>query len=219
MVLITELQNAAINMNIRNAKYTEGPDRFDEWYQLVREKYPNVKKIVCSGNQLVSINCTGDETLHCENNQLEQINCPNVRALWCKNNRLVHLDCPNAEMVYCKRNKLISINCPIAKIVECNNNRLTQINFPNVKRLRCSNNWITTILCPCAEEIFCCDNPIEYIDAPKLKYLMYNSPDAIIPLELKNVRIYNNRYHSLNYEDICERIIARKQQNIKSARK
>ena len=72
MVLIQELKCALVDNIVTEAIYEEGPDHFDEWYKLVREKYPNLKQIDCSNNKLTSLPEIDDiPYIDCSNNRLK----------------------------------------------------------------------------------------------------------------------------------------------------
>jgi hypothetical protein len=158
MVLIRELRGLIIDRSVIFAKYIEGPDHFDEWYALVREKYPNVTKI------------------NCENNKLTEINCPDAIKIVCSNNNIKSLNCPNAVKVTCGYNYLESLNCPNATYIECTDNNLTELNCPNAAIICCCYNLDLRIINAPKLQVLIYDNTINTTIPLDLKYLrIYNN--------------------------------------------
>ena len=104
MVLIKYLKSSPINNDVLFAEYKEGPDNFDEWFSLVKEKYPNIKGIYCSNNKLVTLNCPGIDTIYCQYNNLIDIYCPDCKKLYCHDNELIEIYGPNINTLICNQN-------------------------------------------------------------------------------------------------------------------
>lgn len=83
MVTITELEISRVDITERIACYTEGPDLFDRWYSLVKQKYPNVWLVRCARNGLKKINCDA-RSISCYGNPLEYIIAPNATSIFCR---------------------------------------------------------------------------------------------------------------------------------------
>ena len=46
-ISLAKLKCISKNTSIKKAIYVDGPDHFDEWYQLIKELFPNINKIIC----------------------------------------------------------------------------------------------------------------------------------------------------------------------------
>jgi hypothetical protein len=136
MVIIGEIKKSAIDTSITFARYVEGPDKFDEWYALVRQKYPNATRIHCANNKLTSISCPDATEINCGGNKLISIYCPDVIKLYCNDNKLTSISCPNATQINCQDNNLTELYCPSATKIWCfNNPNLRLIDAPNLEYL------------------------------------------------------------------------------------
>jgi hypothetical protein len=112
MVIIGEIKKSAIDTSITFARYVEGPDKFDEWYALVRQKYPNATRIHCANNKLTSISCPNATQINCQDNNLTELYCPSATKIWCFNNPNLRLiDAPNLE--YLSYDPNINIMIPL----------------------------------------------------------------------------------------------------------
>jgi hypothetical protein len=157
MISIQQLIDMNVDKTITRANYTEGPNHFDQWYNLLKIKCPNIIRIDCSGNGLETLYCPDFIAMDLSCNNLKTIDCPNVSEMRCQQNQLVELICNRASIVICYDNQIKSLSCTSATILHCWDNQLTEINAPN------------------AANIICYNNPnLRYIDAP-VKNLRYDS--------------------------------------------
>jgi len=238
MVLISELLNLQYTKNITVAYYTEGPDHFDEWYALVKQKFPNIEtiycyenkltslkcldpiKLFCYDNQLVSLECPNAIQIDCRRNKLTSLNCPNVKNVNCSENQLTNLECPNATQIYCCKNQLVTLECPNVISLNCSDNNLLQLNVPKAMFLTCNNNQLVYLECPKANSIICYNNPdLEFINSESFKYLAYDG-NCIIPEKLIGVvRIENANFIKMSLDEIMEGIMNIRQKSTKSSRK
>lgn len=94
MVSIRDLQQFPVDYKCISARYHEGPDRFDEWYKLAREKYPNLTTVICTDNNLTSFACDAQQIM-CSRNPMTVINCPNATVIHCLGNPVLeHIIAP-----------------------------------------------------------------------------------------------------------------------------
>ncbi len=238
MVLISEMLNLQVNKDITFAVYTEGPDHFDEWYALVKQKYPNITsiycwnngltsikcfdaiKIYCNDNELISLECPNATLVSCPYNKLKTLICPNATIIYCDHNELVYIECPNTIRLYCDSNKITNLECPKATVVSCSRNKLTYLNLPKAFEILCQENELTYLECPKASRITCHNNPdLEFINSPSFKYLRYDG-NSMIPSNLvETALIENSNCVKMSYDDITAGIIKIRQKYTKSARK
>ena len=170
MASISYLVKSSVDLEVKIATYTEGPDHFDEWFALVKEKYPNIRVVNCKNNNLTSLKCSNIAILNCGDNKLEHLDCPGVLYIECSNNNLTTLNAPDAIDIICENNKLESINCPNMVQLKCQYNLLTSLNCPKAEYIDCSyNERLTSIICPCITFMYCYDAPIILLD--------YSNPD------------------------------------------
>jgi hypothetical protein len=203
MVLISELRNCDINLHTEKAQYTEGPDHFDEWFKLVREKLPYVTSIYCYGNKLTELNCPGMRIVDCDSNKLTRLVC-DADIVSCSRNKLTELICLNATSVYCNNNMLTTLTCPNVDIVHCVGNQLTELICPNATIIYCYRNQLLTIYCPKINE---------------LAYDVYYDNKVIkIPILDRAVKLLNAEYKAISYQDIMEKILAVNSFKVKCAR-
>ncbi|MBE9488076.1 MAG: leucine-rich repeat domain-containing protein [Bacteroidetes bacterium] len=101
--------------------------------------FKNLKKIICSKNNLSILNLSGFsnlEYLDCSDNKIENLNIE---------------DCSNLETLDCSNNKLKSFeeeSCYKLKILECSNNlinRMSVLNYEELEILNCSYNQLKTV--------------------------------------------------------------------------
>ncbi|KLL04074.1 MAG: hypothetical protein MRERV_28c026 [Mycoplasmataceae bacterium RV_VA103A] len=107
--------------------YMNSPRRSIEGH-LDLNDFVNLKKLVCSNNNLTSLN----------NNNLTSLNiksCPDLEYLDCGSNSITDLDisgCPNITYLDCRKNKLSELDlskCSKIMTLKCEKNRLTSLNF------------------------------------------------------------------------------------------
>ncbi|WP_300797570.1 hypothetical protein [uncultured Alistipes sp.] len=100
---------------------------------------PDLEKLVCKGNELVSLDLSRN---------------PRLKELECSNNKLPELDVsalPDLEKLVCDGNKLVSLDLsrnPRLKELECSNNKLPELDvsaLPDLEKLKCKWNAITSL--------------------------------------------------------------------------
>ena len=100
---------------------------------------PDLEKLVCDGNELVSLDLSRN---------------PRLKELECSNNKLPELDVsalPDLEKLVCKGNKLVSLDLsrnPRLKELECSNNKLPELDvsgLSDLEKLKCKWNAITSL--------------------------------------------------------------------------
>ncbi len=82
------------------------------------EYFTSLRKLVCDGNSLTSLDLRSNKSLtelRCQNNQLNSLNVSglkNLQTLLCSGNKLTSLDlstCTNLALLYCENNQLSSL--------------------------------------------------------------------------------------------------------------
>lgn len=131
---IENLQNYKQDLSITTAVYVNGS--FDEWLDLVKLKFPNIRKIICRNTKLASIYCTGIKNIDCSYNKLTCL-VTDADIVNCNNNLLKRLNLPNTKMLKCNNNKLGHLRCNNATYVECTNNYLDNLWLPNAIFIMC----------------------------------------------------------------------------------
>lgn len=106
---------------------------------------PDLEKLVCDGNELVSLDLSRNprlKELECSNNKLPELDVsalPDLEKLKCKWNAITSLDLSQTtklEELDCSNNKLTSLDiscCPAIKDVRLDFNNLTEFNFSHTK--------------------------------------------------------------------------------------
>lgn len=106
---------------------------------------PDLEKLVCKGNELVSLDLSRNprlKELECSNNKLPELDVsalPDLEKLKCKWNAITSLDLSQTtklEELDCSNNKLTSLDiscCPAIKDVILDFNNLTEFNFSHTK--------------------------------------------------------------------------------------
>ena len=100
---------------------------------------PDLEKLVCDGNELVSLDLSRN---------------PRLKELECSNNKLPELDVsalPDLEKLVCDGNELVSLDLsrnPRLKELECSNNKLPELDvsgLSDLEKLKCKWNAITSL--------------------------------------------------------------------------
>ena len=100
---------------------------------------PDLEKLVCDGNELVSLDLSRN---------------PRLKELECSNNKLPKLDVsalPDLEKLVCDGNELVSLDLsrnPRLKELECSNNKLPELDvsgLSDLEKLKCKWNAITSL--------------------------------------------------------------------------
>ena len=106
---------------------------------------PDLGKLVCDGNELVSLDLSRNprlKELECSNNKLPELDVsalPDLEKLKCKWNAITSLDLSQTTKLVeldCSNNKLTSLDiscCPAIKDVRLDFNNLTEFNFSHTK--------------------------------------------------------------------------------------
>lgn len=106
---------------------------------------PDLEKLVCDGNELVSLDLSRNprlKELECSNNKLPELDVsalPDLEKLKCKWNAITSLDLSQTTKLVeldCSNNKLTSLDiscCPAIKDVRLDFNNLTEFNFSHTK--------------------------------------------------------------------------------------
>ena len=106
---------------------------------------PDLEKLVCKGNKLVSLDLSRNprlKELECSNNKLPELDVsalPDLEKLKCKWNAITSLDLSQTTKLVeldCSNNKLTSLDisrCPAIKDVRLGFNNLTEFNFSHTK--------------------------------------------------------------------------------------
>lgn len=106
---------------------------------------PDLEKLVCDGNELVSLDLSRNprlKELECSNNKLPKLDVsalPDLEKLKCKWNAITSLDLSQTTKLVeldCSDNKLTSLDisrCPAIKDVRLGFNNLTEFNFSHTK--------------------------------------------------------------------------------------
>lgn len=106
---------------------------------------PDLEKLVCDGNELVSLDLSRNprlKELECSNNKLPELDVsalPDLEKLKCKWNAITSLDLSQTTKLVeldCSNNKLTSLDisrCPAIKDVRLGFNNLTEFNFSHTK--------------------------------------------------------------------------------------
>ena len=129
----------------------------------VLDRFPNIRSLDCSGNQLVSLygieNCSLLQKLVCSNNRLTslpEIEClPRLSRLYCKHNLITGLvikDIRLLSTLYCSNNPLKSLwidRCPRLKELVCSSCQLATLltikNCPLLESINLSNNRLVSL--------------------------------------------------------------------------
>ena len=97
---------------------TMGVSNKDFWSLKGIEYFTSLRKLVCDGNKLTSLDLRSNKSLtelRCQNNQLNSLNVSglkNLQTLLCSGNKLTSLDlstCTNLALLYCENNQLSSL--------------------------------------------------------------------------------------------------------------
>ncbi len=122
--------------------------------------FPNLKTLSCNGNQLTSLDVSGNpalEALWCGSNQLTELDVsgnPALQELECAHNQLTQLDVsqnPALWLLYCGSNHLTELNLqnnPALSSLHCGLNQLTQLDLtsnPALRSLHCNSNHLTSL--------------------------------------------------------------------------
>lgn len=122
---------------------------------------PDLEKLVCDGNELVSLDLSRN---------------PKLKDLDCSYNGLTELDVsalPDLEKLVCKGNELVSLDLsrnPRLKELECSNNKLPELDvsvLSDLEKLKCKWNAITSLdLSQTTKlvELDCSDNKLTSLD-------------------------------------------------------
>lgn len=122
---------------------------------------PDLEKLVCDGNELVSLDLSRN---------------PKLKDLDCSYNGLTELDVsalPDLEKLVCKENELVSLDLsrnPRLKELECSNNKLPELDvsvLSDLEKLKCKWNAITSLdLSQTTKlvELDCSDNKLTSLD-------------------------------------------------------
>lgn len=106
---------------------------------------PDLEKLVCKGNELVSLDLSRNprlKELECSNNKLPELDVsalPDLEKLKCKWNAITSLDLSQTTKLVeldCSNNKLTSLDisrCPAIKDVRLGFNNLTEFNFSHTE--------------------------------------------------------------------------------------
>ncbi|HJC51810.1 MAG TPA: hypothetical protein H9933_00435 [Candidatus Alistipes merdavium] len=106
---------------------------------------PDLEKLVCDGNELVSLDLSRNprlKELECSNNKLPELDVsalPDLEKLKCKWNAITSLDLSQTTKLVeldCSNNKLTSLDisrCPAIKDVRLGFNNLTEFNFSHTE--------------------------------------------------------------------------------------
>lgn len=106
---------------------------------------PDLEKLVCDGNELVSLDLSRNprlKELECSNNKLPELDVsalPDLEKLKCKWNAITSLDLSQTTKLVeldCSNNKLTSLDiscCPAIKDVRLDFNNLTEFNFSHTE--------------------------------------------------------------------------------------
>ena len=106
---------------------------------------PDLEKLVCKGNKLVSLDLSRNprlKELECSNNKLPELDVsalPDLEKLKCKWNAITSLDLSQTTKLVeldCSNNKLTSLDisrCPAIKDVRLGFNNLTEFNFSHTE--------------------------------------------------------------------------------------
>jgi hypothetical protein len=173
--------------------YNMGPHHFNEWLQSAIDTYGNIDEIDCRNNQLRSLNIPINVVLNCSYNELVQLIAPEVIYVDCSFNLLTSLYLPKAEYVDCSKNKITLLDVPSVTHLDCSYNNLGQL-MSSADQIKCNNNQLINIIAPNATTIICYSNRLEYIKAPKLKYLSYD-------IYAKNKKFIQIPTHSIKVSD------------------
>ena len=122
--------------------------------------FTGVTDITCSGQQLVSLDVSGNcnlKSLDCDSNCLTNLNldnCTNLQTLDCGNNELETLDvsdCANLKTLSCDNNELNHLNvtpCKKLAVLDCSYNQFTSLNLNNctdLQTLSCYSNELNQL--------------------------------------------------------------------------
>lgn len=97
---------------------TMGVSNKNFWSLKGIEYFTSLRKLVCDGNKLTSLDLRSNKSLtelRCQNNQLNSLNVSglkNLQTLLCSGNKLTSLDlstCTNLALLYCENNQLSSL--------------------------------------------------------------------------------------------------------------
>ena len=97
---------------------TMGVSNKDFWSLKGIEYFTSLKRLLCDGNSLTSLDLRSNKSLtelRCQNNQLNSLNVSglkNLQTLLCSGNKLTSLDlstCTNLALLYCENNQLSSL--------------------------------------------------------------------------------------------------------------
>ena len=132
---------------------------------------PDLEKLVCDGNELVSLDLSRNprlKELECSNNKLPELDVsalPDLEKLVCKGNKLVSLDLsrnPRLKELECSNNKLpeldVSVHSDLEKL-KCKWNAITSLDLSQTTKLvelDCSNNKLTSLdisRCPAIKDV------------------------------------------------------------------
>ena len=186
--------------------------------------FPNLKSLICSNNQLTSLDVhenTALEYLSCSQNQLTELNVrqnPALVKLSCMVNPLTSLNVsqnPALKELYCYGNQLtkldVSKNTELVTL-DCSSNQLTSLNVsrnPALKKLYCYGNQLTKLDVSkntALEFLSCDDNKLTSLDvrqdaALKELYCYENQLtelDVSQNTKLKLLQCYSNQLTSLD---------------------
>lgn len=146
------------------------------------EAFTQIETLVCSENQITSINLSNNTALStfiCSNNQLTSLDVSSNTALTtllCDNNQLASLDLSNNTVLTqlnCSNNQLssldLSTNTALTN-VRCSHNQIATLNLSNTQNLQdlyCDNNMLSSLNlndCVSLATLYCDSNQISSLD-------------------------------------------------------
>ena len=133
--------------------------------EFVLEYMPNLKRIICSGNLLTSLEglaaCPALDYLSCSNDRLSSLTgiegCSALTTIYCRNNLIDSLrpltSLPKLRRLECENNQLVTLEgierCRNMRILDCRSNQITSLELVlclrNLEILRYDNNPIGPI--------------------------------------------------------------------------
>lgn len=148
----------------------------DDDLRRILKKYPNLRVLDCSANQLTNLDYLPAKLriLICNANQITSLDYlpNNIQELYCSKNIISNLDhLPNdLQILYCHTNKITSLDhLPDGlRILDCYGNKIINLDHlpTSLQHLYCSCNQITKLdhLPMILQELYCNNTKITYLD-------------------------------------------------------
>jgi hypothetical protein len=115
--------------------FTDKPEYFYSWFQLVQKKRPDVNKLIIRSKKLKEIECSGIVEIEAEHGKLMELIAPDVIHANICDNYLPIIDLPNARFIDCSDNPIEHIIAPKVEILIYSDDCHPCLDIPTTARI------------------------------------------------------------------------------------